>query len=71
MMRTRRGDWRQASPLEEATRSWLKNPTPLDMEMYRDEIQKWRNPDEDEEEAGQLSIKKLLRRKAMKEAQDD
>lgn len=71
MMRTRRGNWRQASPLEEATRSWLKNPTPLDMEMYRDEIQKWRNPDEDEEEAGQLSIKKLLRRKAMKEAQDD
>ena len=68
MIRTRRGEWRQANPLEEATRSWLKNPSPLDMEMYRDEIAKWTDPDGDEAEARLISQKKLQRRKAQKEA---
>jgi hypothetical protein len=67
MIRTRRGEWRQANPLEEATRSWLKNPSPLDMEMYRDEIAKWTDPDGDEAEARLISQKKLQRRKAQKE----
>lgn len=71
MIRTRRGAWRPATPLEEAARSWLKNPTPLDMEMYRDEINKWRDPDGDEQEAAQLSFVKLKRRNALKEAQGD
>ena len=70
MIRTRRGGWRQATPLEEATRSWLRNPSLLDKEMYRDDLEKWRDPDEDEYEAALISSRKLERRKALKSNQE-
>ena len=66
MIRTRRGAWRQANPLEEATRSWLRNPDKVDMALYAAQIEKWRDFDGDMEEAGQISRLKLERRKALK-----
>ena len=65
MIRTRRGAWRQANPLEEATRSWLRNPGKVDMALYAAQIDKWRDFDGDLHEAGQISRLKRERRKAL------
>ena len=69
MVRTRRGAWRQATPLEEATRSWLKNPSPLDRELYKEQTKHWEDFDGDLEAASRLSTDKLARRKALKQQQ--
>ncbi len=65
MIRTRRGAWRQANPLEEATRSWLPNPGPVDTALYAAQIDQWRDFDGDLEEASQISRIKRERRKAL------
>lgn len=64
MVRTRRGDWRQASPLEEAQRSWVRIPTQVDMEIHREKIKQWLDPDSDEAEVQKLVLEKTARRKA-------
>jgi len=64
MIRTRRGAWRQANPLEEALRSWTRNPTPLDLYTYRESLKPFIDPDGDEQEAKQLVLKKLEKQKA-------
>jgi hypothetical protein len=64
MIRTRKGKWRQATLLEEAKRSWIKNPSKLDMEVYRERIKEYLDPDGDEQEAKDLILRKTARRKA-------
>lgn len=64
MVRTRRGDWRQANALEDAMRSWRKHPSRLDLETYRDEVRQYLDPDGDEADAAQIHVTKLAKRKA-------
>ena len=71
MIRTRRGDWRQANSLEDALRSWRKHPTKLDLETYREEVSKFQDPDRDEVDASQIPVSKLAKRKALASAKAD
>ena len=64
MVRTRRGDWRQANALEDAMRSWRKHPSRLDLETYRDEVKQYLDPDGDEADAALIHVKKLAKKKA-------
>jgi hypothetical protein len=64
MIRTRTGKWRQATPLEEAQRSWVRNPSKVQMEVYADRVKKFEDPDRDEKAARQLILDKTARRKA-------
>lgn len=64
MIRTRSGKWRQATPLEESQRSWVRNPTKAQMEMYRERVKRFEDPDGDEAAARQLVLDKTARRKA-------
>ena len=66
MVRTRVGVWRQATALEESQRSWVQNPTKLDMEIYRDQIQKFVDPDGDDAEFEMFNEKRNKRREAIK-----
>lgn len=54
MIRTRRGNWRHANALEDALRSWRKHPSQLDMEIYRDEVRQFLDPDGDEQAAAAI-----------------
>ena len=57
-----------SNSLEEATRELAatRNPDKVDMALYAAQIEKWRDFDEDLEEAGQISRLKRERRKALK-----
>jgi hypothetical protein len=65
-VRTRGSKWRQATVLEELSRSWHPKPLPSDMALFEEQLQRWVDPDGDEEAAAQLSTLKLQRRKELK-----
>ena len=65
MIRTRRGLWRQATVFEEATRSWVRNPSQLDLQVFRSTVKELSDPDGDEHEAQQLKLAKTARRKEL------
>ena len=60
MVRTRRGGWRAATPLEESQRSWSPKPTHLNHELNKHRYEKFLDPDADEKEAASLPRKKKL-----------
>ena len=45
---------RIATPLEEARRSWVQNPTDLDLGFFHKQLERFRDPDNDEEIATRL-----------------
>ena len=71
MIRTRRGIWRHANALEDALRSWRKHPSQLDMEVYRDEVRQFLDPDGDEKEASAIRQHTLTVRRQRKLAAGD
>ena len=68
MVRSRRGEWRQANALEDALRSWRKHPTNLDLQTYREEVNRFADPDKDEAEASLLHVLKTKVRKEKRSA---
>jgi Eukaryotic mitochondrial regulator protein len=58
MIRTRRGGWRVATPLEDSHRSWTKSTSYFNNEMNKSKWEPYLDPDGDEREAGKLAIKK-------------
>ncbi len=64
MVRTRRGAWRPANALEESTRSWVSNPTALDLKVFRERVQELIDVDGDHKASLQLRADKTARRKA-------
>jgi len=63
MVRTRRSAWRQATPLEESLRSWVRNPSAVELELHKERIRQWADPDGDEAPAAQLVLHKTAARK--------
>ena len=45
---------RIATPLEEARRSWVQNPTDLDLGFFHKQLERFRDPDNDDEIATRL-----------------
>lgn len=62
---TRQGGLRFATPLEEAKRSWTRNPTQMDMINHKEQIAKFINVDGDDHLTKQLANNKLERRKKL------
>jgi hypothetical protein len=54
----------QATPLEESLRSWVRNPTAVELELHRERVLQWADPDGDEQRAAQLVLDKTAGRKA-------
>lgn len=71
MIRTRRGKWRTATPLEESGRSWTRAPNKVDMALNRERVAQWADPDGDEEEVRQLILAKTARRKVALSADEE
>lgn len=66
MVVTRKGARRKATPLEESKRSWVQHVGKLEYEVGRKLLEKYNDPDADEEEAMMISTKKLEYRKKLK-----
>lgn len=63
---TRSGKWRLATPLEEIKRSWWQAPNYLELQIAKDKLAKYSDPDGDESLAKKMSQEKLKKRKEMK-----
>ena len=46
---------REATPLEEAKRSWVRNPSDLEFGFFRSQLARFQDPDKDETLAAQLT----------------
>jgi len=66
MIRTRTGKWREATPLEEFGRSWRRKPDGLEWGTHGHLLDKYKDPDGDEERARLVSKQKKERVKALK-----
>jgi hypothetical protein len=62
---TRSGTLRYATPLEEAKRSWTRNPTHMDLINHKKQIAKFVDFDGDDHLTKGLALEKLNRRKKM------
>lgn len=70
MIRTRTGKWREATPLEEFGRSWRRKPDGLEWGVHGHLLDKYKDPDGDEERARLASKLKKERVKALKAQYD-
>lgn len=68
MIRTRTGKWRVSTPLEEMNRSWLQHADTLEIEMHKNLLAKYEDPDGDEARANAFAGEKRARVAAMKAA---
>ena len=66
-IRTRTGGLRYATPLEEARRSWVKNPTGLDFGFYQSQLQQFHDPDADDQLAVQLTVNRRVKHQNLSE----
>ncbi len=58
---------RAATPLEEARRSWVQNPTDLDLGFFHKQLERFRDPDADDEVATRLVEGRRTRQQKLKE----
>jgi hypothetical protein len=56
---------REATALEEAFRSWVKNPSRLDVLFNRELLKKYQDPDDDEEVVKGVYEARRLKKKEM------
>jgi hypothetical protein len=63
---TRKGSLRYATPLEEAKRSWTRNPTHMDLINHREQVQRFVDFDADDHLTKQIANEKLEKRKKQK-----
>ena len=66
-IRTRTGSLRYATPLEEARRSWVKNPTGLDFGFFQSQLQKFHDPDADDQLAVKLTVDRRMKHQKLME----
>jgi hypothetical protein len=66
-IRTRTGGLRYATPLEEARRSWVKNPTGLDFGFFQSQLQKFHDPDADDQLAVKLTVDRRIKHQKLME----
>ena len=71
LIRTRSGSLREASPLEEASRSWSQRPTYMERLIADKKIQKYKDPDGDDLILQQIISRKLAERKAKIGSKED
>jgi hypothetical protein len=62
-VRSRGGKLRLATPLETMGRSWSQRPKNLDVELYKDKLAKYNDPDQDEAAFVELQQRRLARDK--------